>query len=526
MHRAPAAPHSATDDVDAIIIGAGFGGLYMLHCLREAGFRAHVLEAGSDVGGTWYWNRYPGARCDIESMQYSYGFSHELEQEWDWSERYAAQPEILAYANHVADRFDLRRDITFDTSVTAASYDQESRCWHIARTSGGPLRAPFLITAVGCLSTANVPDFPGRDTFTGDIFHTGAWPHEGVDFTGRRVAVIGTGSSGIQSIPLIAEEAEALTVFQRTANFIVPARNHALTDEARRSVRSRYDDLRARARTRPTGFLFEHNDISAQSVDDDTRREIYEHFWQNGGLTFLGAFNDLIVDKASNETAAAFVRAKIREIVRDERTADLLTPNDIIGCKRLCADTGYYETYNLPHVTLVDISETPIERFVPEGIVVGGTTYAVDAIVCATGFDAMTGSLLRIDIRGRDGLQLGDKWREGPRSYLGLGVAGFPNLFTVTGPGSPSVFTNMIMSIEQHAEWIAGCLTDMRASGLTEIEAAASAEAEWVAHNQEVGGKTLRSQCNSWYLGANVPGKPRVFAPYIGGFPAYAAKLK
>ncbi|MEM1307572.1 MAG: NAD(P)/FAD-dependent oxidoreductase, partial [Pseudomonadota bacterium] len=496
-------------DYDCIVVGAGFGGMYTLHRLRTAGLNVRVYETGSDVGGTWYWNRYPGARCDIESIQYSYAFSNELEQEWDWSERYAPQPEILRYASHVADRFDLRRDIEFNTRVSSAVYDEDKHVWSVTLEGGDVRRCQFLITAVGCLSAANMPEFPGRETFDGPIYHTGHWPHEGVDFTGQRVGVIGTGSSGIQSIPIIAEQAASLRVFQRTANFIAPARNRALTDEERAQAKASYKALRARAKRRPTGFLFEHNAFSAKDVSDDERTAIYEHFWRNGGLTFLGAFNDLLLDRESNDTAVRFIHAKIREMVDDPETADLLCPDDIAGCKRLCADTGYYETYNKPHVHLVDVSKTGITRLTAEGIVVGDVTYPVDAIVCATGFDAMTGALLKLNITGADGLSLADKWHEGPRSYLGVAIAGFPNLFTVTGPGSPSVFANMIMCIEQHAEWITDCVVRCRVEGVSELAARRDAEDAWVAHNQEVGALSLRSQCNSWYLGANVPGKPR-----------------
>ncbi|MEO1709219.1 MAG: NAD(P)/FAD-dependent oxidoreductase [Pseudomonadota bacterium] len=513
-------------DFDCLVVGAGFGGLYALHRLRGAGFRTRVIEAGSDVGGTWYWNRYPGCRCDIESMQYSYAFSDELQNAWNWSERYAPQSEILSYAQHVADRFDLRRDIQFDTRVTAATYDEEAKAWRLTTDDGGPVSCRFLISAVGCLSAANTPVFEGRETFDGPIYHTGHWPHEGVDFTGKRVAVIGTGSSGIQSIPIIARQAKALTIFQRTPNFVAPARNRKLTDAERAAVKKNYKALRARARQRPTGFYFDHNNFSAQDVTDDEREAILEQFWQNGGLTFLGAFNDLLLDRNSNQFVVAFIHKKIREIVKDPATADLLCPDDIAGCKRLCADTGYYETYNQPHVTLCDISKTPITRLTPRGIAVGDREYPVDAIVCATGFDAMTGGLIKMNVKGAGGLTLADKWHEGPRSYMGLAIAGFPNLFTITGPGSPSVFANMIMCIEQHADWITSCVSYMRAGEKREISAQKQAEDAWVAHNQEVGQKSLRSQCNSWYLGANVPGKPRVFSPYIGGLPAYTAKLK
>ncbi len=524
-HAAMEAAPSDGPDFDVLIIGAGFGGMYALHKLRGAGFRVRVLEMADGVGGTWYWNRYPGARCDVESIQYSYSFSRDLEQHWDWSERYAAQPEILAYANHVADRFDLRRDMTFNTRVTGAAFDEATRTWRVCTDVGAEYSTRFLITAVGCLSTTNLPDFPDRELFRGPIYHTGDWPRNGVDFTGLRVAVIGTGSSGIQSIPVIAEQAQELFVFQRTPNFIVPARNRPLTDDERARVKQSYAELRAKGRQRPTGFYFRHNTFGALEVSDEERERLFDEWWNIGGLPFLGVFNDLLINPRSNEEAAAFVRRKIREVVKDPATAELLSPRDIIGCKRLCADTNYYETFNLQHVRLVDISKQPITRFCAEGVVVGETSYAVDAIVCATGFDAMTGTLLKLDLRGRGGLRLADKWEHGPRSYLGLGIAGFPNLFTITGPGSPSVFANMILAIEQHVDWIATCLDDMRQRGETLIEAAAADEDAWVAHNADVGAQSLRSQCQSWYLGSNVPGKPKVFAPYIGGIPTYQTKI-
>jgi len=521
----PAATQTFDASLDAVVVGAGFGGMYMMLKLRENGYSARVYETGDDVGGTWYWNRYPGCRCDVESMQYSYSFSDELQQEWNWSERYAPQPEILAYARHVADRFDLRRDIEFETRIDRATFDEATNRWTIETNTGKRISARYFITAVGCLSTANLPDFPDRDAFKGNIYHTGQWPHEGVDFTGRRVAVIGTGSSGIQSIPLIAKQSKSLHVFQRTANFVVPARNRPLDPEERAAVKADYAALRAKGRSRPTGFFFEHNNFSALDVDDAERERLYEKFWDNGGLTFLGVFNDLLISPESNETAAEFVRNKIRKIVKDPETAELLAPRDIIGCKRLCADTGYFETFNLPHVKLVDISKSPISRLTENGLMVGETEYQVDDIVCATGFDAMTGALLKMDIRGVGGRTLNDKWEHGPRSYLGLGVKGFPNMFTITGPGSPSVFANMILCVEQHSDWIVGCMNHMRDEKLKRIEATLDAEDAWVEHNREIGDGSLRSQCKSWYLGSNIPGKPKVFSPYIGGFPIYTDKL-
>ena len=505
-------------------MGAGFAGMYLLHRLRGLGFRVQVMEAGSDVGGTWYWNRYPGARCDVESMQYSYQFDDELQQEWEWSERYATQPEIIRYARHVADRFDLRRDIRFNCRVAAAHLDETQDIWRITTEAGDTLSARWFVMATGCLSSANMPDIPGIDSFRGQIYHTGQWPHEDVDLTGKRVAVIGTGSSAIQSIPIIAEQAASLTVFQRTANYAIPARNRPLDPEDVARTKAHYREMRAQAKQMPAGILFQANDVSARAVDDAERQARFEHRWQKGGLTFLGAFNDLLLDAESNRYAADFVRNKIRETVKDPEVAELLCPTNIIGCKRLCVDSGYYETFNRPNVHLVDISDSPIEALTARGLRTAGEEHAFDCIVFATGFDAMTGSLLRVDIRGSGGRPLADKWQEGPKTYLGLMTAGFPNMFMVTGPGSPSVLTNMLPSVEQHAEFIADCIAHIAENGLKRIEAETEAEEAWVAHGDQVAGLTLRSTCSSWYIGANIPGKPRVFMPYIGGFPAYLDK--
>ncbi|EDP66560.1 FAD dependent oxidoreductase [alpha proteobacterium BAL199] len=511
----------ADSDVDAVIVGAGFAGLYMLHRLRGLGFSAQVVEAGGGVGGTWYWNRYPGARCDVESIQYSYQFSDELQQEWEWSERYAAQPEILRYAEHVAERFDLHRDIRFDTRVTLAAFDDSARRWVIDTEVGDRLRATWCIMATGCLSASNIPNFEGRDSFTGATYHTGHWPHEGVDFSGQRVGVIGTGSSAIQSIPIIAEQAEHLTVFQRTPNYAIPAHNAPWDPEVLRQAKANYPEMRARARRMPNGIAFRLNTQSALEATPEERRREYEARWREGGLTFLGAYGDLILNAEANATAAEFVRGKIREIVQDPEIAETLLPSNVIGCKRLCVDTDYYKTFNRRNVTLVDLNKAPIEAITPDGVRAGGVEHGFDAIVFATGFDAMTGALLKIDIRGVGGVPLREKWDSGPRTYLGLATAGFPNLFMVTGPGSPSVLTNMLPSIEQHVDWIADCLAHMRANGIARVEARTDAEDDWVAHVNEVAGFSLRSTCSSWYVGANVPGKPRVFMPYIGGFPAY-----
>ncbi|MDO8401603.1 MAG: NAD(P)/FAD-dependent oxidoreductase [Bradyrhizobium sp.] len=520
----PERPLETETVFDAVIVGAGFAGMYMLHRLRGLGFSARVFEAGSGVGGTWYWNRYPGARCDVESMQYSFSFSEELDQEWNWSEKYAPQPEILAYANHVADRFELRRDIVFDTRVTAATFDENEKCWRIETDRGDKVSAKFCIMAVGCLSAPNRPAFPGMADFRGPIYHTGEWPHQGVDFTGLRVGVIGTGSSAIQSIPIIAQQAADLTVFQRTATWSVPARNEHLTPEYLQAAKAEYPALRAKARGRPTGFYFPFNMKPALEAAPEEREKLYEEAWQRGGLPFLGAFGDLLFEKAANDTIADFARRKIREIVKDPATADLLCPTNVLGCKRLCVDTAYFETYNLPHVKLIDVSKTPIERFTADGIEVDGVAYPLDAVVCATGFAAMTGSFDKIRITGRDGLTLAEKWRAGPRAYLGIASAGFPNLFTITGPGSPSVLASMIQAIEQHVDWMADCMAHLRDVGAATIEPVLQDEDAWVEHVTEVSTVSLRSTCSSWYVGTNIPGRPRVFMPYIGGFPVYVQK--
>jgi cation diffusion facilitator CzcD-associated flavoprotein CzcO len=509
-----------SEHFDVAIVGAGFAGLYMLHRLRTMGLSAQVCEAGSGVGGTWFWNRYPGARCDVESMEYSYQFSDELQQQWNWSERYAAQPEILRYADHVADRFDLRRDIRCNTRVTAARFDEAAACWRIFAGDGDALTARYCVMATGCLSSANIPDLAGLETFRGRWYHTGHWPHESVDFAGLRVAVIGTGSSAIQSIPIIAEQAEQLYVFQRTPNYGVPARNGPLDPRVQQAIKADYAGLRQRAKQMRNGIQYPVNEASAIEVTEQERRREYEFRWRRGGLSFLGSFSDLLVDKQANETAAEFIREKIREAVRAPAVAAALSPRNTFGCKRLCIDTGYYETFNRANVELIDVKETPIERATPDGLVAGGRSYELDAIVFATGFDAMTGALRRIDIRGRNGVSLDQKWAEGPRTYLGLAIAGFPNLFTITGPGSPSVLTNMLPSIEQHVEWIADCIGHAQ-ERRGWIEATPAAEHEWMLHVQEVADGTLFPSCNSWYVGANIAGKPRVFMPYIGGFPRY-----
>jgi cyclohexanone monooxygenase len=514
---------SSAESYDVVVVGAGFAGMYMLHRLRGQDLSVRVYEQGGDVGGTWYWNRYPGARCDVESMQYSYSFSDKLQQEWDWSERYAPQPEILRYANHVADRFNLRGDIQLNTRVDRAVFEESANCWSVATSDGKTVTAKYVVLATGCLSNARMPDIKGLADFKGKVYHTGHWPHEPVDFTGLRVGVIGTGSSAIQSVPVIAEQASHLTVFQRTANFSIPARNAALTAEEREAFRANYPEIRRFAREQArNGIYTELPDRGALDDGDNERRAKYEARWQRGGLTFMAVYNNLAIDKAANDTAANFVREKIADIVKDPQTAKLLQPdNHPIGSKRICIDTGYFATFNRPNVTLVDIKSSPIEAILPNAVRAGAREYQVDALVLATGFDAMTGSVARIDIRGRDGQTLNQKWAEGPKTYLGLMSAGFPNLFIITGPGSPSVLSNMMVSIEQHVDWITDAIAYMRNRGLATMEAHKDAEDQWVAHVNEVAHTTLYPQANSWYMGANIPGKPQIFMPYIGGVGAY-----
>jgi cation diffusion facilitator CzcD-associated flavoprotein CzcO len=511
-------------DLDALVVGAGFAGLYQLICLRDRlGLSVQVLEAGDGVGGTWYWNRYPGARCDSESHAYCYTFSKELAQEWDWSERYPEQPEIMRYLNLVADRFDLKRHIRFNTRVTAAHYDEAANRWNVHTEAGEQFIAKFLITAVGCLSTANVPNIPDLERFEGSWYHTGQWPHEGVDFTGKRVGQIGTGSTGIQAAPVIAETAAHLTVFQRTANYSVPARNAPLTPEFKRYIKEHAADIRDVMHATRNGQPFHISERLALATPPDEREALYEAAWEKGGLQFRAAFEDLMVKKEANDTAADFIRRKIRKIVKDPVTAAKLSDIDHpFATKRPPIDTNYFETFNRANVTLVDVKANPIERITPSGIRTSEAEYPLDIIVFATGFDARTGPMLHMGITGRDAKSLAEAWEAGPRTYLGLQVAGFPNLFSVTGPGSPSVLCNMPVAIEQHAEWIADCIAHMRAHGLERIEPTPEAVDNWVEQVNAVASATLLPLAtSSWYLGANVPGKPRVFMPYAGGMARY-----
>ena len=520
--EASTAAHS--EKFDAIVVGGGLGGLYALHRLRRLGLKAKAFEAGSGVGGTWFWNRYPGARCDVESLEYSYAFDNDLQQEWHWPERYGNQSEILLYINHVADRFDLRKDVQLNTRVVAADFDPGRNIWTVRTDKGDVATAPFCIMATGNLSTPRVPNFKGIENFKGKWYHTGLWPHDGVDFTGLRVGAIGTGSSGVQMIPIIAAQAKHLHVFQRTANFSLPARNGPMDLEIEARHKSEYIDRRAAAYETPFGIAgFPPPTQSALEATPEEREAQYEAKWAEGGsISFLYSYNDILVNKTSNDTASEFVRNKIRGIVKDQAVAELLAPNDHpIGTKRLCLDTNYYETYNRDNVKLVNARATPIEELTETGLRTTAEKYEFDAIVFATGFDAMTGALKEIDIRVGNGPSLAEKWDGGPTTYLGLMVAGFPNMFTITGPGSPSVKTQMIVAIEQHMDWIADCLDTMRRSGMTRIEPTPDAERDWVRHVNDVADGTLYPLANSWYVGANIPGKPRVFMPYVGGFANY-----
>jgi cyclohexanone monooxygenase len=512
-------------EFDVLIVGAGFAGLYMLHKARRAGLSAQVLEAGAGVGGTWYFNRYPGARVDIQSMEYSFGFSDELQQAWRWTERYAAQPELLRYANHVADRFGLRDGIRLNTKVAGATWEEARKRWTVRAEGGETWSARFVVMASGPLSSPNTPDFPGLAGFAGPVHHTARWPAEKVDFKGLRVGLVGTGSSGVQTVTTIAPECGELTVFQRTAAYAVPAHNGPMDPGFEARIKGDYAGFRARNWKMQGGFgsALPPNPVSALAVGPAEREAMFEERWRIGGFGFLGSFNDLLLDERANALAAEFVRGKIRAIVRDPETARLLSPKHTIGCKRLCVDTGYYETYNRPNVRLVDISERPIDRITPAGLVAGGREYTFDALVLATGFDAMTGTLMRLDLRGRGGLTMREKWAAGPYNYLGLLIGGFPNLFNVAGPGSTSAFTNVMVSIEHHINWIADCVLFLNRTGKETIEATPEAEAAWIEHVQTVAKRTVYLTCNSWYLGANIPGKPRVFMPLFG-FPAYAAK--
>ena len=516
---------AAPRTVDVVVVGAGFAGMYLLHRLRALGLSTVVVEAGGDVGGTWYWNRYPGARCDIQSVDYSFSFDSELDDEWTWSEKYAPQPEILRYAQHVADRHDLRRDIEFGTRVESAVWDDGEGRWHLHTSLGEELVCQFYVMATGCLSVPKDVDIAGTEAFQGDVYFTSRWPHEGVDLSGKRVAVIGTGSSAIQSIPVMAGQAAHLTVFQRTPNFSIPANNGPIPAAKQAALDRSRDEYRDAARHTTSGVAYDISEVSATTVPDEERLARYEQAWTTGGIIeFLGSYMDHLTNQQSNDLLCEFVRGKIRSMVDDPATAEALCPTTYpIGTKRLCVDTGYYETFNQPHVRLVDLRAHPISTITAGGIDLVDESFEFDVIVFATGFDAMTGAIVGVDITGRNGLTLKDAWAEGPVTYLGLMAAGFPNLFMITGPGSPSVLSNMMVSIEQHVDWIAESVRHVLAEGLDTIEPTEIAVAGWVQHVNDFASITLMPQANSWYMGANVPGKPRVFLPYAGGVERYRA---
>lgn len=521
----PAQSARPVTTVDALVIGAGFSGLYQLLCLRDRlGLNVQVIEAAGDIGGTWFWNRYPGARCDSESHSYWYTFSEELMREWEWSERYPAPPEILRYLNFVAAKFDLKRNIRFNTRVESAHYDEAANVWRVTTDAGERYDATYLITGVGCLSSANIPNIPGLDTFAGKWYHTGHWPHEGVDFRGKRVGQVGTGSTGIQCAPVIAETAAHLTVFQRTANYSVPARNGPLTPEFKQYIKANTAEIKETMRATVNGHPFHIQPQSALDAAPVEREAAYEKAWEVGGLRFRATYRDLVTDTKANETASEYLKRKIRQIVKNPQYAAILSNIDHpYAAKRPPIDTDYFETFNRENVALVDVRATPIERITPKGIRTSdGKEHPLDIIVFATGFDGMTGSLLRIDIRGREGLTLQKAWEAGPKNYLGLQVTGFPNLFTITGPGSPSVLCNMPVAIEQHVEWITDCIAYMRKNGIKRIEPKSEAMETWIQEvNRAAEVTVLPLATHSWYLGANIPGKPRVFMPYAGGMAHY-----
>jgi cation diffusion facilitator CzcD-associated flavoprotein CzcO len=509
QHNHQEASVEPATDFDAVIIGAGFSGLYMLHSLRnEMGLSARLYEAGDGVGGTWYWNRYPGAQSDSPSHIYCYSFSEELRQEWEWTEIYPDQHEILSYLEHVADRFDLNRDIQFGTRVTEAAFDEETNRWEVRTDAGDVVSARFVISAVGALSAANLPDFPGRDTFAGERYHTGQWPHEGVDFTGKTVGVIGTGATGIQIIPQIAEQADHLTVFQRTPNYAIPARNGPLDSEDLRQIKESYDEIWHEIRYAFAGFQLHMIDHGALDVPPEERERTYQERWDRGGFgLWLANYNDIFFTREANDTISEWLREKIQERVDDPVTAEKLTPRDhAFGTKRVPLETNYYEAFNRDNVELVNVRDAPIQEITPTGLRTQDGDYEFDVLVFATGFDAITGPIDNIDIRGRGGQLLREKWADGPRTYLGLTSAGFPNLFFITGPQSPSV------------------LERMQERGLELIEPTAEAEEEWTDHAQEVAYATLFPESATWYMGANIPGKPQVFLPYLGGVGPYRQK--
>ena len=521
--RAPEARSEAIETYDAIVIGAGVSGLYQLYRLRQLGLSVRCLEDGDGVGGTWYWNRYPGCRFDSESETYGYSWSGELLQEWDWKEHYSGQPENERYLNYVADKFDLRRDIQFNSRVVAATYDKDANRWEVELESGQRMRAQFLVAAVGILSARYVPPFEGIDSFKGESYHTSRWPKEKIDFTGKRVGVIGTGATAVQLIPIIAKEVGHLTVFQRTPNYCAPLRNSLVAEETQRRFKATYPEIHKTIRETPAGFPYDFDRRKAMEVSREERLALYEELWaQPGFKKWLGNFRDIMTDPRANEDFAEFVRNKIRARVKDPVVAEKLAPKDHpFGSKRIPLETEYYEAYNRDNVLLVDVRETPIERITPKGIKTSDKEYEFDVIIYATGFDAITGALTRIDIRGEGGQSLKDKWANGPRTYLGLQTAGFPNLFIATN----TAFCNYTICAETVVEWISDCINYIRAHDHSRIAPTPEAEEAWVAHVNQVGSQTLLSGTKSWFVGDNIPGKAHAILLYANTAPAYRAKV-
>ncbi len=516
-----------SDLLDVIIIGTGFAGVYGLHRIREAGFRVIAVEAGDDVGGCWYWNRYPGLRCDVDSLEYSYAFSEELQNEWRWSERYAPQSEIQSYIAFAADKLDLRKDIQFNTRISAATYNNDAGNWSLETEAGETLRARYVVMATGCLSVPNKPDIPGLDDFGGQLVHSVQWPKEKLDLSGKNVAVIGTGSTGVQMIPLLAKEAKHLTVVQRTPAFCVPARNQQWSDERIEFWRQNFRELRETARNSRAGVLHEYGLLPAAAIRPEDQIADLERRWIKGGPNVLYGFNDLLMNHDTNELVSDFLRGKIADAVDDPEIAKKLMPYEYpVGTKRVCVDTGYYETYNRDNVSLVDLRSEKLQQIEKDGIRTEEGFYPVDVLIMATGYDAMTGALLAIDIRTSEGKSLRTEWGKGPQTYLGLGIAGFPNMFVVTGPGSPSVFSNMVLSVEHDMDWIANCLDHLRGKDFPSFEADPNAQEAWMDHVDEVARGTLLNRAASWYRGANIEGKPQKFMPYVGGVNTYQKKCR
>ena len=504
---------------DAVIIGAGVSGMYALHHLREMGLSVRVYDAASDIGGTWWYNRYPGARVDGPgSPFYCYSFTDEFMKEWEWAETQSEQSAVLAYLEHVADKLDLRRDIQFETWVQDARYDEAAQRWTVETSTGEHASAQFLICAVGALSTTNMPDFPGINDFAGETYHTGRWPHEPLSFEGKRVAVIGTGSSGIQAIPEIAKGAAHVTVLQRTAQFAFPAGNRPLTPDEMTEARENWETIREKMIAHPGGFPFDSHSRSALDATPAEREALYERLWQQGSFKFfLESYNDIAISEEANKTMADFVRGKIRETVKDPETAEKLMPNHFVMTKRPALENGYFETYNRDNVTLVDLREDPIERFTPTSVITRSGEHPIDMLVLATGYDAISGSMLRLNPKGREGMSLKERWGERFHNYLGLTIGGFPNLFMIHGPGSPGVFYNMPLGAERQMGWIGDLMRHLNGQGLGTVEPTSDSEEAWGNEVAGIANATLFPRTDSWWTGANVPGKPRYFSAYLGG---------